>query len=155
MRTAFKSILVLSFLCACQNLVFAQLGAPQKSGSTAVFTVPTSAIKMKQIGKFSLPSIASNQLKKGLNVIKFSSTQVFEIDSVVSKATKVVLISGTGVRTALSTTSIAFQCSGGTCTCRGDVDCNNLFSTNACQVKGSVVSGSCIGSNCMCQMKSN
>jgi hypothetical protein len=64
MRTVFKSILILSFLCVSHILVFAQLGAPQKSGSNAVFTVPTSAIKMKQIGKVISPKCCIQSIEK-------------------------------------------------------------------------------------------
>lgn len=38
-----------------------------------------------------------------------------------------------------------FACTGGYCVCRGDVDCNDMFTTNVCGPNAV-----CIGSYCFC-----
>lgn len=45
-----------------------------------------------------------------------------------------------------------FSCDGGTCTCFGDADCNNMFSSGVCRQEGGVCSGPAV--MCQCRQQS-
>jgi len=47
---------------------------------------------------------------------------------------------------SMSTAKMSYTCSGGFCTCQGDVDCNEMF-TDSCHNKPNDI---CFGSTCYC-----
>ena len=145
---------ILNRLTLVVFLLFASTLIMAQKSKSKTHEIPTSDMKMKKIGSVSLRTVELNQLKKGVNTVKFSTNQTLEISFASGVAKKITVISGTGVRTPVSTT-VAFQCSEGTCNCRGDADCNSMISSGVCKTNGVVVDGACVGSACICAMKAN
>ena len=146
---------VLTSLVICLFISNTLLAQSPSAAKAAKNVIPSSEIKMKKVGKYSVKTVELSQLKNGQNTIKFSANQTVEVNFSGNKVSNMLLISGTGVRTPFGTSTSAFQCTGGNCSCSGDADCNDMFSSDVCQRNGPVVNGACVGTGCTCVMKSN
>ena len=82
-------------------------------------------------GRFMVPQAKENMLQvekavPGRELLKISPAQIETLQR-------------------LSTGSLNFSCNGTLCICKGDTDCNDMFTTNVCGIHAI-----CVGSYCYC-----
>ena len=93
----------------------------------------TFAVALMMIG-FSSVSAAENLA--GVigpnNVIAPQVMQLAPSSAITPQEMKLAPVNRFGVPTLVGSSSSGFQCTGLHCSCTGDVDCNDMFSTNVC-----------------------
>ncbi|MBL7775653.1 MAG: hypothetical protein JNK89_06590 [Saprospiraceae bacterium] len=118
-------------LCILLTLCFSGLGAQNviKQSKLSVATIGT-----KQVYK-----VSATQLKEGTNVVKMNSGDRFELVQYKGKITSMKRVDSGGltVNIPMSTAGPSiegngFSCNGIFCRCDGDLDCNDMFSSDDC-----------------------
>lgn len=106
----------------------AQVGTIQKKGKT-------------------FQHVKLSSLKTGQNYLTLKSGNVLYIEVSAKKIKSLTLAKANGMqsgRIAIASKGLQFNCSGLLCACRGDLDCNDMFTTGVC---GDAI---CIDDVCIC-----
>lgn len=143
------------FWCFCISLVFTI--ALNAQAVTKANIISSQNLTTQTKGKYTIKTVQLSQLSKGVNTIQFSDSKSLEVNYVSGKVSKVFMTKGRG-SSRLPVTNFgvkaAFHCGEGSCSCHGDDDCNDMFSSDVCKMLGPiVVDGVCVGSSCVCNMK--
>jgi hypothetical protein len=143
-----KKLLVVSMVLMIAILSVFHASAQE----TAVFSKKTAIndnqIQLVKKGSFTVRSVNVSTLKKGINYLTLSSGDILYVDYQNKKITRFTLTTKAGVvKGNIDVTGgiAQFQCNGDFCMCRGNGDCNDMFTTNVCGPNAA-----CFGEICIC-----
>lgn len=143
------------FWCFCMSLVFTTTLNAQVVNKANVISSQNLTTQTK--GKYTIKTVQLSQLSKGVNTIQFSDSKSLEVSYLGGKVSNVFMTKNRGssrLSVANFGVKAAFNCGEGSCSCHGDDDCNDMFSSDVCKMLGPIlVDGVCIGSGCVCNMK--
>ena len=136
--------ILLTFTLVINKGLFAQ----EKVNFREKIEIKESQVQIKTKGSYTIRYVDPVTLKKGYNYLNLPSGDIIYIEYGSGKIKSLYLTSKTGMlkdRIIITGGATQFQCSRGICTCIGEDDCNDMFTTNAC---GKVAI--CIGDICAC-----
>lgn len=110
--------------------------------------IKTSQVQEKTKDGKTVRYVDPASLKKGFNYLTLSSGDILYAEYGNGKIKSISLTSKTGAvkdKVIISGGATQFQCGPGFCVCRGDGDCNDMFTTNVCGPNAI-----CFGDICVC-----
>lgn len=143
-----KYFIILPFVTLLLSLAVSNEAKSQKiSSPKKLAEISSSNIKKVQKGKVYAWMIDPATLKKGFNYLILESKDTLFVEYNSKKISSIAISrkSGWFVSYKLSSTSTQFACSSEFCMCKGDSDCNDMFTTNVCGPNAV-----CFGDLCVC-----
>jgi len=130
-----KQIIIKTSLCFIIVIGATIAEAQQSLPFSKKHEIKNSQIQTKQKGSISVKQIDLKSLKRGYNYLILESGNTLFTEIHKGKVKSLSLVNKAGVvigSVTVTGTGTQFQCNRQLCSCNGDADCNDMFTTNVC-----------------------
>lgn len=143
MKLRFSLVLLMLTLFSASRII-----AQQTPMAIAKTEIKPTQIQTTKRGPYSVMSVDAKTLAKGVNYLKLATGDTLSVTVQKGKITSYTLTSKTGQvkgTAVVKSGALEFACNRSFCSCAGDADCNDMFTTNVCGPNAV-----CFGDICVC-----